>query len=269
MSKDTKATIVILSFFVILGLIIMIPLLISHNKKNEEINKKNFPSYEEITIDESIFGDDSKYENVREQLENDYYFSKFALISDYDYKDGYDTTQIKDMLRYFIFNYEIENTRYMLHKNNEEQLFCLLDKHVIEGFKELYRIDVDEEFLDFMKQFYKYNYRSNGRFCFYYGQIADEFNKNISIGVERMSMSSIGVTSDIYIYMYDTSGTESEKMNIENLKNAIKNKDYTLASTITKDYLGGSITHKQLQFMINSKGKQFKYQVLTSKILDY
>ena len=58
-------------------------------------------------------------------------------------------------------------------------------------------------------------------------------------------------------------------MNINNLKDAIKNKNYNLASTITKDYLGGSVTHKQLQFMINSKGKQFKYQVLTSKILDY
>ena len=113
MSKDTKATIAILSFFVIFGLIVIIPLLISHNKKTEEVNKKNFPSYEEITIDESVFGDDSKYEDVREQLENDYYFSKFALISDYDYKEGYKNTQIKDMLRNFIFNDEIENTRYM------------------------------------------------------------------------------------------------------------------------------------------------------------
>ena len=99
--------------------------------------------------------------------------------------------------------------------------------------------------------------------------IADEFNKNITIGVERMAMSSMGVTADIYIYLYDTSGTSTEKMNINNLKDAIKNKNYNLASTITKDYLGGSVTHKQLQFMINSKGKQFKYQVLTSKILDY
>lgn len=269
MSKDTKATIAILSFFVIFGLIVIIPLLISHNKKTEEVNKKNFPSYEEITIDESVFGDDSKYEDVREQLENDYYFSKFALISDYDYKEGYKTTQIKDMLRNFIFNYEIENTRYMLHKNTDEQLFCLLDKHVKDGFKELYRLDIDDDFLSFMEQFYKYTYRSSGRYCFYYGQIADEFNKNITIGVERMAMSSMGVTADIYIYLYDTSGTSTEKMNINNLKDAIKNKNYNLASTITKDYLGGSVTHKQLQFMINSKGKQFKYQVLTSKILDY
>ena len=80
MNKDTKATIAILSFFVIFGLIVIIPLLISHNKKTEEVNKKNFPSYEEITIDESVFGDDSKYEDVREQLENDYYFSKFAAV---------------------------------------------------------------------------------------------------------------------------------------------------------------------------------------------
>ena len=41
MSKDTKATIAILSFFVIFGLIVIIPLLISHNKKTEEVNKKN------------------------------------------------------------------------------------------------------------------------------------------------------------------------------------------------------------------------------------
>ena len=40
MSKDTKATIAILSFFVIFGLIVIIPLLISHNKKTEEVNKK-------------------------------------------------------------------------------------------------------------------------------------------------------------------------------------------------------------------------------------
>jgi hypothetical protein len=269
MSKDTKATIAILSFFVIFGLIIIIPLLISHNKKSIEEDKKNFPSYEEITIDESVFGDDSKYDDVREQLENDYYFSKFALIGDYDYKEGYKTTQVKDMLRYFIFNYEVENTKYMLHKNNEEKLFCLLEEHVKDGFKELYRLDVDDDFLSFMEQFYKYTYKSSGRYCFYYGQISDEFTKNISIGVERMAMSSIGVTADIYIYLYDTSGINSEKVIVSNLKEAIKNKNYDLASTITKDNLGGSVTHKQLQFMINSKGKQFKYQVLTSKILDY
>jgi len=245
--------------------IIIIPLLIINNKKQ---NENNFPSYEEIDISNSIFNKDDNYDSVRDQLENDYYFAKSALMfTGYDH-EKYSSIMLQDMVWHYMFNYELANDDYFTTFNKKNALGCLSKNSVINGFKELYNVDITED-IDYIKGYYKYVYQKGSDYCFYFQNVNDSYDNDILIAVDRMSIMGTTITADVYLYEFYTSGLTKEENSKLKVKTAIENKNYDEASNIVNNELYGNVTHKQLQFQINKKGKFFKYKILKSILLNY
>lgn len=245
--------------------VIIIPLLIINNKKQ---NKENFPSYEEIDISQSIFNKDDNYDNIRDQLENDYYFAKTALMfTEYDYKK-YNSGMLQDMVWHYMFNYELVNDDYFTSFSKKSATGCLNKSSVVNGFEELYNVDITDD-IDYIKGYYKYVYQKGNEYCFYFQNVNDSYDNDILVAVDRMSIMGTTITTDVYVYEFYTSGLTSEENSKQKVKNAITNKNYNEASNIVTNELYGQVTHKQLQFQINKKGKFFKYKILKSILLNY
>ena len=269
MIKNLEEKIVTLKILgIVFGIlaIIIIPLLIINNKKQ---NIENFPSYEEIEISESIFNKDDNYDNIREQLENDYYFAKSALMfTGYDY-NKYNSGMLQDMVWHFMFNYELVNDDHFTSFNKKTATGCLSKSSVVNGFKELYNVDITDD-IDYIKGYYKYVYqKGNNEYCFYFQNVNDAYDNELLIAIDRMSMMGTTITADVYLYEFYTSGLSSEENLKQKVKTAITNKNYSEASSIVTNQLYGNVTHKQLQFEINKKGKYFKYKILKSILLNY
>ncbi len=264
--EEKRANFIILGILTIILLIVIIPLIIINNR---EENKKNFPEYKDIDISEKDVKDPNSesYKEIRKELESDYYFSKEALITDYD-SEKYNGSNIQNMLWNFIFSYELENTKYMASNNKKEGTFCLSKNNTIEAFKELYDVDIKNE-LNILLGYYEYVYKKGNDYCFIYKNVANDYDNEITIAVERMAMIGTTVTTDIYVYEYYTNGLENEISNVNILKRYIENNNYSSASNVVTNYLNGKVTHKQLKLKVNNKGKFFKYKILSSKILEY
>ncbi len=263
--NEKKATFIILGTITIILLIIIIPIVII---TKEQENKKNFPEYKNIDITaKNIKNQNSEsYKEIKKSLESDYYFSKETIITNYDYENT--NKNIKDMIWNFIFSYELQNTKYMTSNNKTDGVFCLSKKNTISAFKELYNIDITNE-LDLLPGYHEYVYKKNGNYCFIYKNVGNDYDNEIKIAIEDMSMKDNTVTANIYVYEYYTNGLDNEKSNINILERYIENNNYSSANNVVINYLNGKVTHKQLKFKINNNGKFFKYKILSSKILEY
>ena len=104
-------------------------------------------------------------------------------------------------------------------------------------------------------------------FVFSIYQVHD--NNNISILVDGITAKDGVVTTNLFLYEYYSSNTEREKYFITKLEAAIESSNYIEANRIVNDDLNGKVTHKQLNFKILNNGNFFKYQILSSKMLDY
>lgn len=263
MSKEKKITLYLLLIIVAVIALICIPIII---KNNNEETKKNFPEYNDIDFSDEIFEDDITYEDLKRQLENDYYFKKLSTMMEYDSR-SYTPSQLQNMLWYLIFNYEVSNKKYFSNSYSEEGKYCFSKKNLINAFKELYDVDISKSY-DYIGGYYKYVYISSKGYCLDFKRVADEYNNNIKIGVERMALIGTKISADIYLYEYYAE-SENEKKSEILLTQAINNKNYTQAKSIVENNLKGTVTHKQIQFKKNPSGKYFKYKVLLSKNLVY
>lgn len=262
--KEKSATLKIVLFFVLLISIFIIPAVINNI---EERNLSKFPKYQEIEITEDDLNDNASYTNIRNQLENDYYFAKLSTMMEFS-SDTYKSTILRELLWYYIFNYEVTNSKYFFYSENDRNLHCVSKKNLVNGFKELYDIDISND-LWLLPGYYQYTFKKGEGYCLYFDNVAKEYNNDIKVAVERMAMSGTTVTTDVYVYEYHTVGTEEENKYVSYLDGYIKNKDYETCSKIVNSKLNGKVTHKQLKLKVNSKGKFFKYKILSSKKLDY
>ena len=251
----------------IVGIFLLFIIVLAFQSNGED--KTNFPDYDNMSIKEKDVKDTSseEYKKIKERLENDYYFIKEALISDYDYK-FYTSANLKNMLWNYIFAFELNNRKYLSSMDNTDGNFCMRTKYVVESFEELYAVNISSD-IGILDGYYEYAKSRGGSHCFNYGNVARDYNNEIKILINNISVDSKIVTAQLYLFEYYTTDTPSELQSTQRLKTAIKNSNSGEAINIVKEELKGTSTYKQLQFVINNEGKFFKYQILNSKSLEY
>lgn len=262
--KEAKASLKIVIFFILLISIIIIPVLVNNFKIQ---NKENFPKYNDIDIDKNKLNNTDDYNSIRRQLESDQYFAKASTMMEFT-SDNYSSASLRELLWYFIFNYEVSNDKYFFYTDSKRGVYCLNEKNLVKGFNELYDIDISND-LYLLPGYYQYLFLKNKGYCLYFDHVAEEYDNDIRVAVERIAMYGTTITTDVYVYEYYNSYSEKDKTCVKNLEISINNKDYNTASQIVKLNLKGTVTHKQLQFKMNSRGKFFKYKILSSKKLEY
>ena len=264
-NSKIKAGLIIFGILAIFFLLIAL-FASSASGKND---KTSFPDYNDITVKEKDVEDknSSSYEEIKTRIESDYYFAREALISNYNYKN-YTSVDLQQMVWNYIFAYELKNRRYLSTFNQNEGLFCMRSRYVIDSFEELYGVNITKD-IDYLDGYYEYVKSRNNRYCFNFGNVAKDYNNEIKVLVDGISVKDDVVTTNIYLFEYYTSETALELQYVENLKVAIKSSNSIEATNIVKNKLNGKVTHKQLEFKINNGGKFFKYQILNSKNLSY
>lgn len=251
----------------IIGVFVLFLVVLSLQDAEED--KVNFPEYENLKIKENDVKDTSsnEYKQIKERLENDYYFIKEALVPTYNYK-FYTSANLEKMVWNYIFSFELSNKKYLSSMDTDGGNFCMRKKYVIESFEELYGVNITAD-IELLDGYYEYVKSRSNNYCFNFGNVARDYNNEIKILVEAISVDSKIVTANLYLFEYYTTDTPKELENVERLKTAIKNSSTNEAISIVENSLNGKYTHKQLQFVINNGGKFFKYQILNSKKLDY
>ena len=265
-SKDLKSTFIVLGIMIALLLVITIPIIIFSKKEEEEAN---FPDHETIEIKENDVADVSSksYAEVKSLLENDTYFAKAAMITNFN-SSSYTSGDIQKLLWNFIFNYSLKNRKYMASYDEDTGKFCMRSKYVIDAFKELYDVNITDG-IQYLDSDENYVTVKNKKYCFNFANVAKDYNNDLLVGIDAISVKDDVVTTTLYLYEYYTTYTNNESVYIHNLKNYIASSRYDEAKKIVTDNLNGKVTHKRLQFHILNKGDHFKYQILVSQNLDY
>lgn len=258
--KEKTITIGILVALVIITIIISVPLIIKNNNEN---NKKYFPEYDEIKITNKIIS--NSYEEARKSLEKSYYFNRLSIIPDYN-KEEYKPEMLQSLLWYFIYNYQLSNTRYFSYYEKENGKYCFQKNSLIGAFKELYGIDISKQY-DYLKGYYKYVYESNKGYCLDFKKVNSEYTNNIKISIKDISKHKDVITVEMYVYEYKAK-TENEKYYEKLLIESIDNKNYNNSYNIVISNLKGSVKRKELKFEQDRNGKFFKYKILSSKELN-
>lgn len=257
-----------LVLFGVLTLFFLIIALITINSNNKE-DKKSFPNYDNYKIDEHSIEDKTSdsYNEIKARLESDYYFAREALISNYNYKN-YTSADLKQMVWNYIFAYELKNRKYLSSFNETDGLFCMRSRYVIDSFEELYGVKITKD-IEYLDGYYEYVKSKNNKYCFNFGNVAKDYNNEIKVLVDGISVKDNIITTNIYLFEYYTNETAQELQYVEDLRLAINSSNSLGATNIVKNKLNGNVTHKQLEFKINNSGKFFKYQILNSKNLSY
>ena len=264
--ENLKASFIVIGIIALIFAVITISVLTIHNSKED---KENFPDYTNITVKDSDFEDPSSesYMNIKKRLENDYYFIKETLISNYNYKT-YTSADLKDMLWNYIFSYELKNTKYLSNFNMSSGKFCMRSNYVINSFKELYGVNIGLD-IDYLQGYiYLVSYTTN-RYCFNFEEVSNQYNNRIKILIDGIESKDKVIKANVYVYEFYDSDTEEERTLIYNLEKAIEGTNVSDANYIVEKQLNGKVTHKQFQFKINNNADFFKYQILSSKNLEY
>ncbi len=264
--KDKKVTFILLGSIFGLLLIITIPIIIISNNKSD---KEAFPEFEKIEITETSIEDvtSESYKNIKERLESDPYFAREAMITNYS-SNNYTGSDLGKMIWNFIFSYSLKNRKYMSSYDEDDGIFCMNSRYIIDAFKELYDANISKE-IDNFRGYDEYIITRGNKYCFNFKNVAKDYNNNLLVGVDAINVVDSVVTVNLYLYEFYTMHTPSELSYINLVKSNISNSNFNNANNIVKNNLNGKVTHKQLHFNILNNGKHFKYQILESKILDY
>lgn len=262
--NEKKSTIIILSGALLIILIVLL-LFIPLTKQNKESNKKYFPDYEDIIINEKVIKDKNKYDKVVKQLENDSSFNKLLMINDYNSTSA-SRVDLENMLTNYILLYSKTNTITMKEINNENGVFCIPEKNLIESFKELYNTNITG-YMSSVKYYFEHVYQKKDRYCIYYDNVNKKYGKSIISSIESLTYNDGIVTVNAYVYSYKDKNQNDIKTKVKNIESALNNKNYSLASSIVTNELKGEAKKKNINFRIFNDGKYFKYQVIDIKTL--
>ena len=235
-----KAGLIVFGIVVLIFLLMVLVVSLSNGKED----KDNFPDYDNLKIKQSDVEDKNSesYSQIKRRLESDKYFARAALISNYNYK-SYTSADLQKMVWHYIFAFELK-------------------------FEELYGVKIAKD-IDYLDGYYEYVKSKSNLYCFNFGNVARDYNNEIKIMVDGLSVKGGIVTSNLYLFEYYTNDTTKELDYVSELENSIKYSNYNNAQDIVKNKLNGKVSHKQIQFKIKNNGKFFKYQILYSKNLDY
>ena len=265
-SSETKAKAFLLIIVIVISLAIFVPLIISYN--NEE-NKVNFPYYEKINIKDVNFSDKNSesYLKFKTRLENDYLFKKESLVEDFD-SEKYNAMNIKKLLWNYIFAFEINNKGNTSRIDSSSGSFCLSRKGVLSSFKEFYNVDISNEY-SLLPGYHEYVIKNGNKYCFNYRNVSNENNNQILLGIRDIFEKSGIITAKVYVYEFYSNETDEQNELINKLKDYISYSSYESANQIVENDLNGSVSKKELRFRINNAAKYFKFQILSSKKIDY
>ena len=260
--NDQKATLKILLFIALICIIIIVPFAIF-----SELNftDEDFPEFQNINISGNKLEDETEYNNIKKQLQNDYYFTKLGIMIDYDY-EKFDPVVLEEMVWHLIFNYELENEKYFTKIDKDKQIYCMKKTRFIDAFEELYNIDITEK-QNLLKGFYKYIYDKSNVYCMDVGNVAKEYDNDIKIAVERLAMIGTTITADINVYEYYTTSVDNKY--VKDLEFAINSNNLEGAKFTIENDLHGTVRKRQIKFKINKHGDYFKYTLLSIKNIDY
>lgn len=275
--NETKAMFIVLGSVAFIIAIVIFLLIVTNRD-----DKDNFPLYEDLNTGDLQDPSSKTYTDARDRLQKDIYFANEALLGEYNYEtftsmvndsnfdfDHYNGVTFRDLIWHFIHSFETSNLEYLSFISKSEGKFCMKKKYVLDGFKELYNIDISEQ-IQYLPGYLEYvNINDNSSYCFNYGQVLQEYQNDVKIGVERIAVSGTTVTTDVYVYEYYANDANDQIIAVQNLESYINARDFTSANSLVKNSLFGKITHKQIKLKINNRGKFFKYQLLSVKILDY
>lgn len=260
--NDQKATLKILLFIALICVIIIVPFVV-FSELNFKDNK--FPDFQNINISKNRLEDEIEYNNIKKQLQNDYYFTKLGIMIDYD-SERFNPIYLEEMVWHLIFNYELENDTYFTKVDKEKQIYCMKKSRFLEAFEELYNVDIEEN-QNVLKGFYKYIYDQPQVYCMDAGNVAKEYDNDIKIGIERLAMIGTTITADINVYEYYTSSVDNTY--VDDLEFAINSGNFEGAKYTVEKALHGKVQKRQIKFKMNKHGNHFKYTILSIKNIDY
>ena len=260
-----KAGLIVFGIVVLIFLLMVLVVSLSNGKED----KDNFPDYDNLKIKQSDVEDKNSesYSQIKRRLESDKYFARAALISNYNYK-SYTSADLQKMVWHYIFAFELKNKKYLSSIDYNQGLFCMRSRYIVDSFEELYGVKIAKD-IDYLDGYYEYVKSKSNLYCFNFGNVARDYNNEIKIMVDGLSVKGGIVTSNLYLFEYYTNDTTKELDYVSELENSIKYSNYNNAQDIVKNKLNGKVSHKQIQFKIKNNGKFFKYQILYSKNLDY
>lgn len=276
--NQTKATLILLGGIGIFVVIIILAAIFMGRS-----DKENFPDYEEFDIKESdvVNNSSQSYKDTRDRLQKDKYFTNEVLLNEFNSDtftkmlndknfdfDNYKGASLRELIWNYIHSYELSNREYLTLLSKSEGIFCMKKRYVIDSFKELYNIDLTDQ-LTYLPGYFEYvSLNDNGTYCFNYDQVLSEYQNEIKVGIERIAVTGNTVVTDLYVYEYLNNGADDQELAVKNLDYYIANQNYDNAKKVVEQYLFGNVTHKQIKLKINSRGKFFKYQILSVKILN-
>lgn len=260
--NDQKATLKILLFIALICVIIIVPFVVVSELNFKD---KNFPEFQNINISQNKLEDETEYNNIKKQLQNDYYFTKLGIMVEYN-SEQFKPINLEEMVWHFIFNYELENEQNFTNIDKDNQIYCLKKREFLKAFEELYDIDITEN-QNVLKGYYKYIYDKPEVYCIDAGNVAEEYDNDIKIGIERLAMIGTTITADINVYEYYASSSNSQY--IKDLEFALNSNNFEGAKFTVEKELHGTVTKRQIKFKMNKHGDHFKYTVLSIKNINY
>lgn len=231
-------------------LIFILALLITRWVKNVTDNNSSFKYYNNYNIT-------SNQDEIKEKLVYDSYFIRFTNLNYYSNEISMDN--IQELLQYYKENITKNKSKEFIDYRNEYG-FCINKKDFIDSFKELFNKDIsslysDLEEIDFV-------YLKKDTICFNDNEkVDDNFEFVIIKNVTIQNKSNIVLS--LYRYSVNIEKQEEETLLKDNINNAIKNNNIDeFNNEITNNYYG-KIEEKEIKFKELSRGKYFKYQLVS------
>lgn len=231
-------------------LIFILALLITRWVKNVTDNNSSFKYY-------NYYNMASNQDELKEKLVYDSYFIKFTNLD--NYSDEISMDNLPELLQYYKENITKNKSKEFIDYRNEYG-FCINKKDFIDSFKELFNKDIsslysDLEEIDFV-------YLKKDTICFNDNEkVDDNFEFVIIKNVTIQNKSNIVLS--LYRYSVNIEKQEEETLLKDNINNAIKNNNIDeFNNEITNNYYG-KIEEKEIKFKELSRGKYFKYQLVS------
>ncbi len=263
--RNNKPTVLILTCAVLITVLVLL-LFIPLTKEKEKSNKKYFPNYENIIINERVVNDKNKYNKVITQLQNDETFNKLLLVNDYDSKNA-SKKDLENMITNYILLYSKSNTITMREINNNDGVFCILEKNLLTSFKDLFNTDI-KDYKESLVYYFEHIYKKQNEYCIYYEGVVKKYGKEIISKIDSLSYKDGVITIDAYVYSFSPENQINKESKKNEIKKALENNNYSSAFNITINDLNGTYNKKRIDFKIDNGGKYFKYQLIDIKTLE-
>ena len=264
--KERMFQFTIIGCLLIIVACITIPLILSDKQERIENSFEENSTIIKIRKRDLVSTTTKKYKDIKTQLENDYYFRKVATMPSMEVA-SLPTSYTQTLLEQYMYNFSTSNKSFFTYYDTEEKIYCISKQRLIDGYKELYNLGKVDAYIEYLPGYYEYVRIENNSYCFLLN------NKNVPkesalVGIEKLGYSDgNSILANMYVYTYRYTGTQTQKKYITDVQGYIEADRFSDASKVVTNKLKGTVTHKQLKFIVNENPKYFKYKVIKSAII--